>query len=151
LATTLYDKIANKSVHIALINPYRESRVAMIKVLHKLGFKQITICKSVRDLNESMRMTRVDWIISTLLEEQALNMPKYLHSLYDDHMHDKMRVSYLLTEKQQPHLPAAFSDGLLSWFDLSRMEDARSIQADLEEFFRILKDATDQNQLSGAT
>ncbi|MDQ3235853.1 MAG: hypothetical protein M3Q07_28930 [Pseudobdellovibrionaceae bacterium] len=146
MATTLYDKIANKSVHIALMNPYHDSRVAMIKVFHKLGYKHIMICKSVRDLNERMRKTRVDWVISTLLEEQTLKMPAYLHSLYDDHMHDKVRVSYLLSEKQQPHLPAAFSDGLLSWFELPRMEEARSIQTDLEEFFKLLKNAAEQNQ-----
>jgi tetratricopeptide (TPR) repeat protein len=146
LASTLYDKIANKSVHIALMNPYHESRVAMIKVFHKLGYKHIMICKSVRDLNDRMRKTRVDWVISTLLEEQTVKMPLYLHGLYDDHLHDKLRVSYLLTEKQQPQLPAAFADGLLSWFELEHMEDARQIQADLEEFFRVLKDTHDRNQ-----
>jgi tetratricopeptide (TPR) repeat protein len=146
LATTLYDKIANKSVHVALLNPYHDSRVAMIKVFHKLGFKHIMICKSVRDLSDRMRKTRVDWIISTLLEEQSIKMPLYLHGLYDDHMHDKVRISYLLNEKQQPQLPNAFADGLLSWFDLSRMEDARTVQADLEEFFQTLKDCHDRNQ-----
>jgi tetratricopeptide (TPR) repeat protein len=145
LATTLHDKIVNKSVHIALINPYHESRITMIKVFHKLGYKHIMICKSVRDLNERMRKTRVDWIISTLLEEQPIKMPIYLHGLYDDHMHDKVRVSYLLTEKQQPQLPAAFADGLLSWFDLSRMEDPRLLQEDLDEFFQLLKDAHERS------
>ncbi|WP_141734642.1 tetratricopeptide repeat protein [Oligoflexus tunisiensis] len=145
MSTALYDKIANKSVHVALIDPFHESRVAIIKVLHKLGFKHVMICKSVRDLADRMRKTRVDWVLSTLLEEQSIKMPMYLHGLYDDHMHDKIRISYLLTEKQLPQLPEAFADGLLSWFDLSRMEDQRTIQADLEEFFNILKDAHERS------
>lgn len=146
MSSKLYDKIANKSVHIALINPFHDSRLSIIKVLHKLGYKHVMICKSVRDLTERMRKTRVDWIITTLLADQPMKMPAYLHSLYDDRMHDKVRVSYLLTEKQQPELPAAFSDGLLSWFDLSRMDDIRLVQADLEEFFTLLKNAHDRNQ-----
>ncbi len=146
MSSTLYDKIANKSVHIVLINPYHDSRIAMIKTLHKLGYKHIFICKSIRDLNEKLRQTRIDWIISTLLEEQPIKMPMYLYGLYDDQFHDKTRVSYLLSEKQQPQLPKAFSHGLISWFDIKRMEDPKYIQQDFEEFFGMLKDAQDRKR-----
>jgi tetratricopeptide (TPR) repeat protein len=146
LSSSLHDKIKNHSVHIALLNPHHPTRVAMIKVLHKLGYQHIAICKSPSDLLSKIRTSRIDWVISTLLDDQRYTMLDLLQTFYDDIAHHKVRFSFILHEKQIPVLPQAYSNGLLSWFDHATCGDMKAFEAEFLEFQRLLEDHHQKGQ-----
>ncbi|MCX6128890.1 MAG: hypothetical protein NTX25_07475 [Proteobacteria bacterium] len=146
MSNGLYNKIASKSVQILLLNPYHELRTATVKFLHKSGYKHIHTCRTIGELHEKLQETHIDWILSTLLEEQTLSMSQYFKNFYNDPKNHKIHVSFLLREKQLPLLPAAFSAGLLSWFDLDRFQETGSIQTEILEFFDRLKIAHENKQ-----
>lgn len=139
MSASLHDKVKNFSVHIALLNPHAKTRVATIKILHKLGYQHIKICKTPSDLMEKMRAHRIDWVISTLAAEQSYTMLELLQTFYEDKNQHKVRFSFILEENELSILPQAFGAGLLSWFGSDKFDNLKSIESELLEFFKNLQ------------
>lgn len=111
------NKIASCRAQVAIVDP-RSGVTQPLKIaLKALGFTGVVPFESVRDFLRASKQETFDWVLTTVLENEAQTGLQMLEALYMGLSNSKTRISLFVTREQSQCLPVAFELGLLSWHE----------------------------------
>ncbi|RYZ59661.1 MAG: response regulator [Proteobacteria bacterium] len=128
---------ATKAVRVLIAEEVGSIRQLLSDSLRNMGFLEITVVASGKDVFQALEHGDCDWIIMSSFMKQTVNVFHCLQAICNNPHLRHVRVSLLVEKYDEAFLPAAFSKGLLSWHSKSYIHT--SIVDDLERLLESLK------------
>jgi CheY-like chemotaxis protein len=128
---------ATRAIRVLIAEETGSIRQLLSDSLRKIGFLEITVVSSGKDVFQALEHGDCDWVLMPSFMNQSVNVFHCLQAICHNPHLRHIRVSLLYEKSDESFLPAAFSKGLLSCHAKSRINE--TIESEIEKLLESLK------------
>lgn len=128
---------ATKATRVLIAEEGCAVRQLLSETMRGLGFREITVVATGKDVFNAMEHDDCDWIIMPTFIGQAVTAFHVLKALCEIPRLREIRISLLVDKDDERYLAPAFHYGLLSWH--SKVYVQKHLETEMNKFFATMK------------